>query len=208
MVAYRMIILQFSFTNAGVIPKVVRRLPKETIEERIARKSYPGGGAMVIEPTENCSLSEFLGELEAAGYELVDAAYEERINAKNLYKTYHMVRFIFVHREFMEFSDEHKRIVRAFMLAELRKICEEAHWRVRAFSNPFFKDGEEVKGQRALSLNFEARKPLFEADDPTRPVRVWVKNEKGERVGDAPLPLRPDYHLRIMEGNVGLVAAP
>lgn len=201
----RLVILQFSFSNPDVIPATVKRQHRETPEERAVRKSHPSG-VMVIEPTKKCSLVEFLGELEAAGYEMVDAFYKERIDAKDPRgkRTYHTVRFLFARREFVELSDEFKK-VRDVIRAELQSICESAIWRVRSFSNPFYKNGEEVPGQRAVSINLEARQPLFRPDG--QPVTVWQKDENGKRVGDAPIPLKADYCLRIAGDAVQLVAA-
>lgn len=90
----RLVALQFSFSNPDAIPASVKRLNRETQEERVERKGH-SSGVMVIEPTEKCSLAEFLGELETAGYEMVDAFYKERIDAKDSRRkrTYHMARF-------------------------------------------------------------------------------------------------------------------
>ena len=78
----RLVALQFSFSNPDAIPVSVKRLNRETQEERVERKNH-SSGVMVIEPTEKCSLVEFLGELEAAGYEMVDGFYKMRIDAKD-----------------------------------------------------------------------------------------------------------------------------
>ena len=192
----RLVALQFSFSNPDAILTTVRRLDRETQEEHVIRKSH-SSGIMVIEPIEKCSLVELLGDLEASGYEMVDAFYKERIDAKDPRgkRSYHMVRFLFTRREFMELSDEFKK-VRDAIRAELQSICETTMWRVRSFSNPFYKDGEEIPDQRAVSVNLEARTPLFRPNG--QPVTVWQKDENGKRVGDAPLPLKADYYLRTM----------
>jgi len=196
--AIRLISLQFSFSNPDVIPATVRRQNQETPKERVERKSH-SNGIMVIEPTEKCSLIEFLGQLEEAGYEMVDAFCKERINAKDLHnkRTYHMVRFLFARREFAELSDEFLE-VRDIIRAELWSICKSAMWRVRSFSNPFYKNGEEIHDQRTVSINLEARQPLFRPNG--QQVAVWQKDESGKHVGDAPLVLKADCSLRI-EGN-------
>lgn len=199
------IAIQFSFSNPDVIPATVRRLNRETKEERVVRKSY-SSGVMVIEPTEKCSLVEFLGELETAGYEMVDAFYKQRIDANDPRgkRSYHMVRFLFARRGFVELFDEFRK-VRDVIRAELQSICESAIWRVRLFSNPFYKNGEEIPFQRAVSINLEVRQPLFCPDG--QPVTVWQKNEKGKRVGDTPIPFKADYCLRIAGDAVSLTTA-
>lgn len=45
------------------------------------------------------------------------------------------------------------------IMIQFQRMCEEAMWRVRAFRNPFFHEGEEVDGKRTISVNLEARKP-------------------------------------------------
>lgn len=201
----RLVAIQFSFSNPDVIPSSVKRLNRETQEERVERKNH-SSGVVVIEPTEKCSSVEFLGELEAAGYEMVDAFYKERIDPKDPRgkRTYHMVRFLFARHKFVELSDEFKK-VRDVIRAELRSICESAMWRVRSFSNPFYKNGEEIPDQRTVSINLEVRQPLFRPDG--QPVTVWQKDENGERVGDAPLPLKASYCLHIVDDAIQLTMA-
>jgi len=80
-----------------------------------------------------------------------------------------------------------------------------ACWRGRSFFNPFCKNGEEIPVQRAVSVNLEARQPLFRPDG--QPVTVWQKDENGKRVGNTPLPLKADYCLRIMGDVIQLVTA-
>jgi len=199
----RLVALQFSFSNPKGIPASVRRLDRETPEERNERKNH-SSGTMVIEPTENCSLIDFLDELKGAGYEMVDALYKKRIDPKDSRgrRTYHMVRFLFARREFVDLSEEFKA-VRDIISRELRSICEVVMWRVRVFLNPFYENGEEVIGHRAISVNLESRKPLFCPDG--QPVTVWQKDEKGNRVGHAPLPIKPDCCLRVKDNTVQLM---
>lgn len=201
----RVIALQFSFSNPDAIPASVKRMSRETQEERVERKSY-SSGVMVIEPTEKCSVAEFLGEIEAAGYEMVDAFYKRRIDAKDPRgrSSYHMVRFLFARHDFVELSDEFKK-VRGVILSELQSICESAMWRVRVFSNPFYKNGEEIHGQRAVAINLEVRQPFHHPDG--KPKTMWQKDGNGKRIGEAPLPLKADYCLRIAGDAVSLMTA-
>jgi len=200
----RLVSLQFSFSNSRVVPLAIRWVDRETLYEQDDRHRHRKSGTMVIEPTEKSSLVEFLGELEGAGYELVDALCQERPHPKNPRQIYSVVRFLFARCEFVDLSDEFKK-VRDNIRAKLSEMCRVAMWRVRAFSNPFYENGEEVAGQRALSINLEAREPLFRPDG--QPVTRWQKDEEGERVGDAPLPIKPDYRLRILSDTVQLVTA-
>lgn len=185
---------------------MVKRLDKETHEERDLRKSR-SSGTQIVSPIENCTLVEFLGELDSAGYRLVDAFYKERIDAKDTRckRKYHMVRFLFAHPDFVKISDEFKK-VDGSIHDELLKICLSALWRVRAFSNPFYENGEEVANQGVISINLEARNPLNHPDG--QPVMVWQKDERGNRMGDAPLPLVPQYSLHLGENSVVISVVP
>ena len=200
----RLVALQFSFSNINIVPEILQERELDTTADRNERKAREGSGEMVIMSTENSSLVKFLNDLEASGYELVDAFYQPRVHPKNPRILYSMVRFLFARREYVDLSDEFRK-TRDVTYAELRKICEQAMWRVRAYLNPCFKDNEEVPGQHALSVNLEGRKPLFLPDG--QPVVVWQKDEEGNRVGDAPLPLKPDHSLRIVDEVVQLVTA-
>lgn len=202
---FRLVTLQFSFSNPGVIPVMVKHQNRETFEERCERK-HRSGGFVLIEPTEKCDLVKFLKELDEVGYILVDAFYKERIDSKDFCwtRTYHMVRFVFARRETASLSEEFKK-KQCSLLSELRHICESAMWRVRAFSNPFYKNGEEIPEDRVLSINLETRVPLFHPDG--QPVMVWQKDDRGKRLGDAPLPLRAEHTLSIVDRAVQLVTA-
>lgn len=171
----RLVRLQFSFSNPDVIPPSIRHWHWETPREGVDRKSR-AIGELVIAPTVNVSVAEFPTELEAANYELVDARYEERIHQRDPKRTYHMVRFVFAPREFVNISDEFRNS-RSAIRADLQVMCNEALWRVRVFKNPFFKNGEEVPDQRVASVHFEVRRPM---------------------------PLKPDYRLSIVSGVVTL----
>lgn len=193
----RMVSVQFSFSNPDVIPAVVKRAAPETTQVRTERKSR-SSGTMIIVPTEKCSITGIMEALEAAGYELVDALYQTRLDGKDprLQRKYHMVRFIFARHEFAQVSPEFMS-VRDAIRAALQSMSTAAMWRVRGFDNPFYQDGEEVLGQRALSLNFEARQPLNNPDGT--PVAIWQKDGQGKRIGDSPVPIRPSYQLVVDE---------
>lgn len=197
----RLVSLQFSFNNPTVVPTCVKRLPFETLPEAINRKTVPIPGQALIQPTEDISLAAITQMLESNGYELVDAFYKPRIDPRNPKKMYHMVRFVFAHRDHVVLSPEFKLIRDRIRLA-IDEICTQAMWRTRSFLNPFYKDGAEIEGQHAMSLNFEARKPLFLPDG--QPVVMWQKDAEGKRVGTAPVPLQAKFALVVENGVVTL----
>lgn len=210
----RLVALQFSFSNPDAIPPSVKHRKPETPGEREERKNHTTG-ELIIPPTENCSVAEFLGELEAAGYELVDAFYKERIDPKDPRnqkfieginagqidadkrtpgRIYHMVRFLFARSEFVDNLFDGFRDVRATIYGDLAEMACAALWRVRAFSNPLYEGGEEVVGQSALSINLEVRKPLFQPSG--LPVVMRRKDAAGNPIGE-PLPIEPEHLLRL-----------
>lgn len=197
----RRVMLQFCFSNPQVIPLSMRR-KTQSEPPLFDRKTRPDG-TLVIVPTEKCSLAIFVRELEMSGYEMVDAFYRRRIDSRDSggKKKDHMVRFIFVRHEFSELSDEFISR-RKTVQAELQNICSAALWRVKLFKNKFYKDDKEVNGQHALSINLDARQPLFCPDG--QPVKIWKKDDSGKRVGEAPLPLKADYGLCVYENILSL----
>jgi len=200
----RLIALQFKFSKLAEIPKAARRPKRETLQECRERVNRSNNGVMVIEPTKNCSLAEFLKEIEALGYEMVDELCMERIDNRNPYckKTYYVARLLFAHHKFAEPSEEFIR-ARDDIRAAFLEICRAAMWQAQAFFNPFYRDSEEITDQRALSINLNARQPLFLPNG--KPVMVWPKDENGKRRGTVPLPLIADKSLHIMGDFIALV---
>jgi hypothetical protein len=198
-VSARLVLVQFSFSNINVVPKMVRRREAETKTESLERKERSSNGSLLIEPCENVSVEGFASSLEAAGYELVDGVYQMRQHPTQR-NVYHMVRFVFSRRECAEISESFEQ-VRPIIRTELDDICRQAFWRTRAFSNPFYKDGEEIHGVRSLSFNFEVRVPRFLPDGQLALSRR--KDESGKKVGD-PVPLEPARALHVKDGKVAL----
>lgn len=197
----RMIMLKFAFSNPNVIPRFV----KGAKDELLFRKDR-SSGVLAIESTERCSVAEFLGKIAVSGYEMVDAFYKRGIDTRdaNIKRKNNIVYFFFARSEFVELSDEFKK-ERPLIYNELWKICKTAMWRVRLFLNPFYKDGQEINDQYALSVNLDARQPLFCSDG--QPVKIWKKDDKGKRVGETAIPLKAKYHLRVENNTISLMTA-
>ena len=196
------VIFQFSFSNGGCVFNPIRELPDEDPYDRIVRK-HTATGECVIEPTHNCSLVSFVKDLENAGYELVDAFSQKRVNGKHHGpKTYFAVRFVFARREHANPTEDFKEI-RKTVSTILLDMCNTALWRVRAYRNPFYKKGQLLEGQTSLSINLEARTPRI--DRCGKPLTVWQKDPRGKHIGDAPVPIQPEHYLRINGNNVQLM---
>lgn len=203
----KLIILQFSFSNPSIVPASIKQVESESLDDRKIRKSREDTDTseIIIEPTENAYLAYFIDDLKTAGYEIVDALYQPRVDPKDLAekRTYHMVRFLFARTESIEKIYEGFLKIRPTIYTDLEGMCVDAIWRVRALLNPLSKNGKDVYGQHALSINLEVRKPLFNPDD--HHVLTWEKDEDGNRIGDEPVPIMPDYCLRIENDFLKLV---
>jgi hypothetical protein len=196
----RLVMLQFSFSNPGIIPDAIRKREPESKNESTARKARQGG-ILAIEQHENTNIAEFVKQLSDSGYVLVDGFYQARQDVKNPKQMYHVVRFTFAKDTYAEVTDEFKEI-QPKLIADLRIITTNAFWRARAFSNPFYKDGEEVAGFTAPSFNFEARVPRFLPDG--KPVTARRKDATGKKIGD-PVPLEPAGRLVIKNETVTII---
>lgn len=199
----RTVILQFSFSNPNVVPASVRcRRKRETPKEQSKRKSHPSG-TLIIEPTMNCKMSSFFGELLEEGYELVDASFQERVHLKNKKQVYYAVRFVFCRKEFAKPTEEFKQKRDDICFNGLGRICNEALWRIRVYLNPFYENGEEIIGQKSVSINLEARSPLINKNG--QPILRWTKDENGKRIGDQPMcSQRIDCSLHCFRGKIQL----
>lgn len=189
----RAVELRPSFSNPKIIPPSVIRRKDETLEDHLKRKSH-SSGFVVMEPTTNCSIPALAEEFEAAGYEMVDAFLQKRFDPENKFKIWYVVRFLFVRREYATPSEEFLA-KRSAIRADLDEMMQSVLWRVRALLNPAYINGIPIEGQQMLSINLEARKPLFNPDGT--PVTVWQKDEKGERVGNAPIPLQAEHYFHL-----------
>lgn len=196
-ITVRRIMLQFSFSNEKVVPKGIPELTPESVGEAMERE-HRADGEQVIAPVENVDLLEFVGELIDNGYELASAASQERVNPRNPGNTYYMVRFVFVPEE-----DVNRENEAGDNMSDLKQMCKDAMWRVKVFVNPFISDGEEVAGQHVVSINMTSRKPLY--NNVGKPIRVWQKDESGERIGDVPVPVRPNYVLSFVDDVIEVV---
>jgi hypothetical protein len=130
-----------------------------------------------------CYLGEFPFAIESAGYELVDARYEERIHQKDARRTYHMVRFVFLRDVSINGLHEEFLRNRNSLRKDLETMCRNALWRVRIFSNPLYKNGVKTPDERVMQINMEVRQPLFSAD--------------GQSTN-----LKPDVVLRVAENTI------
>lgn len=189
----RLVIFQFIFSNPDAVPEEIRRRPRETHGAHVLRKER-ASGVQCIAPVEQIDIFEAVDGITLAAYELVDVFCEERIAERSPCS---MVRFTFARQGHATPKDGFLA-ERQIHMEKLREMCRAAFWRVRAFRNPFFRDGEAVLGVSTMSVNLEARVPRFQGDGA--PVVRYAKDEHGRRIGDRPLPIGPKGKL-LVEGD-------
>lgn len=185
---YRLISLQFLIANLKILSGPTKLLRVEPEKSR----NYDSSGELAILPQKNCTLSIFVSNLRALGYELVDAFLVERADGK--YKA----RFVFVDQSHAVGSD-HFKSMRQSIYADLMKVCYESMWQVRVWDNPFYHENQPMAGLRALSINMEQRVPLFSPEGS--PVKVWKKDDRGNKLGTSPILLFPERSLETSPNN-------
>ncbi len=182
----RLIIVQFNSTNSNLFPSWLRFNPEAP---KKPGQDVPSG-ELIAGPAENISVAEFIDQINDLGYEMMDAF---RRNVQNQDKRYHIAYFLFAPHQYAVLSEEFKKI-RGNAFIELRKLTKESMWMMKGYNNPFFADGVEVAGERALVINCQARKPLLENNQP---IMVWSEGCSKERPGKGKVPLQPKDHLKI-----------
>ena len=182
----RQIGIQFSFNNEDVVPHSV------LVHERpvcvVSEKRAPG--IIVFPEQEQCSLKEILQDI-SKDYVLTDVVYEERPKGGTREATYHMVRFIFSEKGGAKRVADHDGLVNALI-----ELVNDAFWKTRAFSNPWYIDGAEVAEQRSLNIACCARTPV--KNSLGQPVLARKRDDKGKKVGD-PVPIEPHHILSIKD---------
>ncbi|MEA3272058.1 MAG: hypothetical protein U9P90_00145 [Patescibacteria group bacterium] len=173
---------------------------EDTFEHQVARRNYSGNGDLVIPSTKNVLLGEICVGLMDSGFELVGAFRQEREVPVPWHRSFrpprHIVRFTFLRKEDIEHWDDAQDYDEN--VVALHQMCKTTLWQTMVSKNPVFKDSEPVEGQSAVSINCNERTPLFHLDG--KPQMRWQKDEYGNRVGDAPLPLQPAYCLGVCIG--------
>jgi len=195
----RLILLQFRLAKRELLPQGT------SMEERPPRENHriDMDGVQIIESTERSFMGNFVADLAEAKYELVQAFHQERVQGA---KPYWIVRFVFACKGEGDSTGDTGTSDRfSKELEALRDMCLSNLWRVRVYRNPYFQNGEKVKGESTLSVNLEARTPLYRPDG--KPVKVWTKDAAGERIGEEPLPITPDHLLRVVDNVVQLETA-
>lgn len=209
----RKVTLQFSMSHGNQVPRWVTWIEPETFADRESRKTAFAPGEQFLVPEEdasgrgvnNVSLVGILDDLEGVGYVLTEAVAQERLANKPGVPPYAMVRYTFYRHDLALRTKDFLRN-EANIMRDLQEFLELATWRARGFRNPYFKnDGTVLEGSFGISINMEARNPLFVGNDKARPQVRWQKDANGERIGNAPVQVVPGCFVGILDNEVAFL---
>lgn len=196
-VTARTFLMQFTISNAKYLPHV-----RYMGESKPQYRRKGANGEKLIKETENVDVKTLLSPLLDAGYELVDAYYTAEKDKRDRTKEFYIVPFYFCRSEYAVVETE-VASCRDRILSDLREMCTEALWITRGYKNPLIVKDELIRGEHAISLNFTKRNPLYDGND--KPVLQWRKDPRGRKIGDAPVPIRPDHYLDFSDNEVRLL---
>lgn len=196
--ALETVVLRFKFKTFNAIPKFIRQMKRFGTR----KQSPPPAGEQAIEAVKGVSSVQLLLDLEKLGNNMISASCEEFLHAKG---SYFIVQYVFARNPGNEAPSQRFLMLRDCLRKELFSILNDALWETTVYVNPCIKrDGTPAAIKRWASIAFCTREPFYEGGEAKRPVMVWQKDDLGERVGDAPLPLAPSYHLRTLD-NAGFI---
>jgi hypothetical protein len=187
--AVRLVTVHFSFSNLDLVPTCLKQ--KKTSPSEFVTRKEEVRGEQFLEPIEKVDCSSLPPDLASIGFVLADAFTEIR---EKKGRQYAVVQFIFSDIKYANCSEEFLAN-RPLIEEALRLLLEQGMWRVRAFLNHLFKDREIIEEKYAISINLDARMPLVDKNGD--PLIRWQKDESGNRIGDAPVPVKPKLFLEI-----------
>ena len=192
----RLAVMQFTFTRSELVPKSFGIRGEKAFQDGDETQRVPG--EQVIDQTPEVGILPFVGDLTEAGYELVNAFSRRQSNNSG---SYFKANFEFVQKEHAQVSEFFLKQREAAM-ADLTKLVTEAMWQTRAYLNLFFSRGVPVEGVSSVFINLAKRVPLVDAKGP---LLRWQRDERGEKVGTAPIPIAPKRFLRVRDCGISIV---
>ena len=195
----KVVSFHFRFSSLGLIPSLARCLGVDSVDENL--KIYSRSGQEKIRPTDKCTLKGIIWDLDKANFVLADAFLKKRSdqNDPTGRKSYYGATYHFVRPGMTQATQKFKKM-RHLIRTEFDKICHEALWQAMAFLNPLYIKGQEISGQKAVSISLNKRQPLFRADGQP----VCAKNKCPSGPDRHKLPLRAEYRLGIQRGVIVL----
>ncbi len=202
--------LQFSFNSERQLPHWMAERGIETVDDHEARKTQFIPGRQFITPwhekdANTVSPLSIVDGLLEADYHLAEVVGQKRLRAKGK-GHYFMARYGFARNvpgiDHPRFGGYLKQII-----SESRRLTDHVLWRARGFDNTMTPEGVQIDTQSNVSLNFEARNPLYENGNVNRPITKWQLDEQGARIGDKPIPIAATHYLLVEDGQIELVEA-
>jgi hypothetical protein len=199
--ALRIISLRF-VVQEKLVPSCLREKPAvatsraaaKTPGEFMAKRKLKG--ARVIDPVCEVGCVPFRTGLAVAGYVMVDAFSQPREDGR------YVLRFDFADLDHAVSSDEFQKNVKPVAEKALGQLFEEAMWQVEVYLNHYFEEGRPAEDEYAVSVNFGHRFAIL--DQNGHHILQWAKDEHGERIGDAPVKVKPKIFLKIEDGGIAL----
>ncbi len=140
------------------------------------------GTYLIEEDGRDVSMEEFLPLLLQSGLRSLAGLQKYLHYSEMSNKNTSMLRYVFRRGETQAFASP----VHDSVIKELQDWFVLNMWSVRVFDNAC------PDGARMLSIELSGRQPLYEGATLRR---VWVKDAEGNRVGDAPVELKPTLFL-------------
>ncbi len=161
------------------------------------------GKMFVAESERETSFVGFTDALKLHGYTLVHVG--KRVVNTEDGKTQHVLRYTF---GTIPRKEKHLHLHCQELTREFEAYAAEALWNVQAFRNPYYRAGNVVEGQRVITIDINARKPLFEMKEgKLEPVAVWSggRDKMGKGVGKK-VRLTPKAFLGVSkEGEIAIL---
>ena len=186
------IVIQMKLQAKYPLSASTRRAVKKAEAPKVA-PTRPAGKLILEEKVVSFSPLPLIADFKKSGYRMIALSVEER-GTRN--STHYMVRATFglmsegavVSASFLALRDVYER--------DFTELLKRSIWsQLQAFENPVFEQGAVVERRYWVSVVLEGRKALWQPDGTL--VTVWAKDANDERIGDAPLPLKPSYWLRL-----------
>lgn len=179
-------------------PTFARELPPESLEEQCERSKQRADSVPLITSVKDCSLSKFLENIFDSEYSLVGLTYREREDSGGVkfYLTcFSFVKINMANNQLTWFQKGNKTLSDArldFFFANT--------WSVEVFSNPFYENGVQVFGERAICVSCNSRSPLYEKDG--QPIMCKPRDSEGKIVEGKKVPREPKNVLRVRFGEI------
>jgi len=169
-----------SFSNPSVVPSTLKWINPDS---QVYFKGIEDPGLSL----KKVSLGNIFSDFEKDGL-FIQSGFAQKKKQKKLGKDifFTMVKF--------EFGEKREEPVKEEMLKKsFLDIFEKAFWNVRVFCH-----------EQDITIACSHREPRFEGNNRLKPVRVWDKDSKGNKIGSESKIIEPDGVLSFEDGAIVL----